>query len=68
VLLGWVKRNLGLRGKRAKTAAFLIARAIGRRGLAPRLDTEKLLAEIDMLHVGEVVSALDRLLAEAAGR
>lgn len=29
----WVKRKLGLQGKEAQSAAFLIARAIGRRGI-----------------------------------
>ncbi len=32
-IIGWVRRKLGIRGKRGKAAAFLIARAIGRRGL-----------------------------------
>jgi hypothetical protein len=35
-LLGWITLKLGLTGREAKTAAFLIARAIGRRGLRPR--------------------------------
>jgi hypothetical protein len=32
-ILGWVRRKLGKRGADAQTTAFLIARAIGRRGL-----------------------------------
>jgi hypothetical protein len=35
-LLAWVTLKLGLTGKQAQSAAFLIARAIGRRGLRPR--------------------------------
>lgn len=35
-LVPWVELKLGLSGAEARSAAFLIARAIGRRGLRPR--------------------------------
>jgi hypothetical protein len=36
VIARWAQRKLGLKKKDAKRAGFLIARAIGRRGLKPR--------------------------------
>ena len=35
-LVGWVRRNLGLTGRAARSAAFAIARKIGRRGIRGR--------------------------------
>lgn len=65
-ILPWVRRNLNLRGAKARTVAFLIARAIGRRGLLPRFDSAGALEKIDAIHTAEVERALDRALAQAA--
>lgn len=48
-LLPWVRAVLRLSGREARNAAFLIARAIGTRGLRPRLILTRAMPEIERL-------------------
>lgn len=64
-ILPWVRRKLALKGKAAKTAAFLIARAIGRRGLRGRRIIATSLPAIDRIHTRYVREALQRALKES---
>jgi len=64
-IIGWVRRKLALTGKSARTAAFLIARAIGRRGLRGRKLIATNLPAIDRIHTRAVRAALQRALKES---
>lgn len=61
-LVGWVGRKLGIYGKKAQGVAFVIARAIGARGLRPRNIVKGSLAEIREIHARETEIAVDAML------
>lgn len=65
-LVPWVIRNLGVDEREARGLAFVIARAIGRRGLRGRHILEKALPAIKRVHMREVERALDTALVEAS--
>jgi hypothetical protein len=54
-----VKRKFGVSGKAARTAAYLVARAIGRRGLRPRRVLVRNILRIEAMHTRSVAKALD---------
>lgn len=60
-LRGWVRRKLGASGKAADALAFLVARAIGRRGLLGRYILEGAFSRISRLHTTRV----DQILSAA---
>lgn len=63
----WVKRVLGKQGEEARQTAFLIARAIGRRGIAPRRFMAQAVEAKRSRVIELVEQAVDRGLAEAFG-
>ncbi len=63
-LYGWVERVLGVSGGEARSAAFLIARAIGRRGTAGRHMFRDALEK----SMGPIARRVERLGADIAGR
>jgi hypothetical protein len=58
VLAHWAQRKLGLSAAEAKSAGFVIARAIARRGLPARLVLTKAMPELERVVKEEVVREL----------
>ncbi len=58
----WVKKKLGLSGKEAKGAAFVIARAIGRRGIRGRFIAFRSMQPIIRGYRARITTAYSKLL------
>ena len=65
-LVPWVIRRLGVSARRARSVAFLVARAIRRRGLLGRHIARDSLPKIRMMHKLALMADLDRALTKAA--
>lgn len=63
-LISWVKHKLGIKDEEARSVAFLIARAIGRRGLpARRIATApEAITEMTKIVGDEIQHEIDRML------
>lgn len=68
VLVGWIQRRMGLSKEEAEAAAFPIARAIGKRGLAGRkiLTSPRMVDTITRIVMEEVRAEVRAALAKAS--
>lgn len=62
----WVRRNLGVTPRRAKAVAYLVARAIGARGLRARNIVDGALPQVLDIHRAALQGAVDRAMKKAA--
>ena len=58
-IVRWAQRRLGMSQKEAQSVAFVISRAIKRRGLVPRKVMERALPEVERLVREEKLHELD---------
>jgi hypothetical protein len=66
-VLPWVTRKLGIRGDEAKSVAYVVARAIGERGLQPRRVLENAIPAMQKAIEKEIVHELDLALEGDGG-
>ena len=67
VIEHWAQRKLGLSKKEAKAAAFPIARAIAKRGLAGRKVLTKAAPKLEQDFIAEIRAELDRTVLTGGG-